>query len=518
MKAGKSGLILLLIVPFFLNDSALTAQDDAKKINAIQISAGIELADEPAIVIGGIRLTLGQAIQQAIKQNHDIIAGSYDAAMSDTYYEQFQKKYSIFLNAEGGYKYQKYPDSSAILTGEKTTTWDANAAVAKMFSSGTTVAGGVSHTYTEKTMPDDPALAAFADMLGPASYNMPVLFVSVQQDLLRNGFGYGERRQEQILKNAGVMQRDHIVSMSVIINKTRLDNSELQLRETQKVRNIIARRVALGQADSFNINYYNMLLAGAEAGVIAARQKYRDSLRNFLTTVNLSGDTVIEGTAVFSNKLPVMNGEAALKTAYEKRADYKNAVLAVENARLALEMYAGDAMPSLTAELKMSTMSQYETAAGAYGEAAALKYPSVESRLRMTYPLDDSEQRINERNARFKLKQARINLDKTERTVRDDIYSKLEAVETSYELYQKAGDANRQAAAFYNKMLQSLQRGRLSTADVKNGLDAMLNSRQNELTALVYFNAAILQFEVAKNELFDKYQIKADDYIPKDKK
>jgi len=541
MNTRLSTLIIIVLTVFFFDAYALKAQEKEGRNGNNMKPATVELADEPAVVIGGVRITLAQAIRQAIQQNYDILAGSYDVAMSDTYYEQFQKKYSIFLNAEGGYKYQKNIDAQVFAYGEKYQSLDTSVSLAKMFDTGTTVAAGVSHTYMDKTPQSyDPSLltptqlevlSLFGGMMGPNQYNMPVLFVGVQQELLKNGFGYNERRQAKILKNVGKMQKDQIVSMlsmvvvgviadywTVVLNKTQLDNAELQLQETKKVRNIVVRNVNLGLADGFNVNYYNLLVAGAEASVISARQKYQDALRTFLTTVNLGEDVNVAGSAVFGNVMPGLDEESALKTAYEKRADFRNALLAVENARLELEMLSRDAMPSLTAELNMSTMSQNENFGGAYGDAASFKYPSIEARVKMTYPLDDREQVINERNARFKMKQAQINLDKTRRTVRDDIKSKMEAVNTAHELYKKASEAHVQAEAFYYKMLQSLQRGRLSSADVKNGLDAMVSSRQQELTALVYFNVSMLQFEVAKNELFERYEINVDDYIPKDTK
>jgi hypothetical protein len=50
---------------------------------------------------------------------------------------------------------------------------------------------------------------------------------------------------------------------------------------------------------------------------------------------------------------------------------------------------------------------------------------------------------------------------------------------------------------------------------VKNGLDAMIETRQRELEALVQYNVALLQLDLAKNELFDRYKIDVNKYIPK---
>lgn len=109
-------------------------------------------------------------------------------------------------------------------------------------------------------------------------YHMPVYFVSVEQELLRNVVGYNERRTQKMLDIGANMQKDYILyTLSqfvvgvisdywyVVQQKTRLANADLQVLETRKVRDIIARNVKLGLLDDFNLNFYNARLAGAEA-------------------------------------------------------------------------------------------------------------------------------------------------------------------------------------------------------------------------------------------------------------
>ena len=131
-----------------------------------------------------------------------------------------------------------------------------------------------------------------------------------------------------------------------------LENAELQVRETKKVRDITARNAGYGLADDYTLNMYNSMLAGAEAKMTMARKNYRESLRSFLTTINMDENMDVTGTAVFSNKYPAINVEEALKTAYQKRADYQNALLAVENAKLGLKVASNSTLPSLIAEVK----------------------------------------------------------------------------------------------------------------------------------------------------------------------
>jgi hypothetical protein len=84
-------------------------------------------------------------------------------------------------------------------------------------------------------------------------------------------------------------------------------------------------------------------------------------------------------------------------------------------------------------------------------------------------------------------------------------------------VYLKAIEARRQSELFYQGMLTNLRRGKITSAVAKNGLDALVQSREQELQALVGYNISLLQFDVARNVLFEKYKIDVDKYIPKDK-
>lgn len=516
----------------------LRADAIAQQNNRTQETRGsfnVELSENAAFSITGKKVTLGDAIRLVLEQNRDTLSGAYDVAMTDSMYRKFQAKYSPYLNLESSIGQNKYPEAMGMMYGTEKNTWNISASIAKMFSSGTTVAAGVKHdyaktTYQATTIPTNGGDSITLSGFGAPEYHQPVMFASIKQELLKNSFGYNDRRQVEILRNQGVIQRETIINYlaglvvqvvvdywTVVVNSSALENAELQLRETMRVRNIIAQNVRIGLAERFDLNYYNSLVASSEARKVQAQQQYRDSLRNLLQTLNLDENIRIEGTAVLSGAVPEINRDLALKIAYAKRADYLNARLAMKNAQLSLDMYDNQGMPSMMAELNVSSMAQQQTYGEAYSDAASATYPAWEAKVTFTYPLDDQEQKTNVRDAKFKLKQAKLQFDKYQRVVRDDITSKIEHIDTAYRLYGKAKETTQQSETYYRRMLANLQRGRFTAAVVKNGLDAMVESRQRELEALVQFNVSLLRFDLAKNELFDKYDVDVSKYIPKGK-
>jgi hypothetical protein len=53
--------------------------------------------------------------------------------------------------------------------------------------------------------------------------------------------------------------------------------------------------------------------------------------------------------------------------------------------------------------------------------------------------------------------------------------------------------------------------------NVKFALDSLVQARQGELEALVQYNVALLQFDLARNEIFDRYNVDVEKYIRVDK-
>ncbi|MBN1497211.1 MAG: TolC family protein [Spirochaetes bacterium] len=533
MRTIAATAMLACMALFLLPETGAQAQGKAAADSGTAAQENrrikIEYADEPAIVLGAMRITLGQAIEFAVKQNHDLLAAAYDVAMVDTAYNQFQKKFAPVLSANAGASYAQLPSSQSTFYGKKATQVGAGVGIYKNFSSGTTVAAGYKHEYLSKKMSDSFGSQLFSGMSGPAHPHKPEIYLMVQQELLKNSFGINDRKIDKILKNAMTMQKEAMIMLlsmvvvnvvsdywTTVVAKVSLENAGLQVRETKKVRDITARNARYGLADDFQLNLYNAMLAGAEAKLLMARTQYRQSLRNFLSTINMDESLDVTGTAVFSNRYQPVDVEEALKTAYEKRADYRAAVMQLENAKLSLEMAKNNSLPSLNAVVQGKVSGENNSFGGSYGDIMQFKYPAIQGNLQMSYPIGDKEVYAAERNARFKVKQSEIELDKIKRGVRDNILESTDYIEATFQCYQKAVEARKQSELAYQGMLRDLRLGRLNSAIVKNTLDALIATRDAELSSVVGYNQSVLFFDVARNILFEKYNIDVDKYIPKD--
>jgi hypothetical protein len=490
----------------------------------------IEIADEPFMIIGGMKMTLGQAIERALTQNYDVLTVGYEAAMIDTNYKEFRRKFDPVLSAEAGGNYVVFPPVLYQLKGIDMEGVNTGVTIYKKFESGTTLAAGLENDWRNIKIKDG-LKKGMADMLTPSSANSPGLFVSIQQELLNNAFGINDRTMDRIMKNAMTMQKEAIkfqLSLivvgvigeywTVVMDKVAMENAELQVEETRKVRDIAARNMQYGLSTDYTLNMYDAMLAGARAKFPLSRQKYSESRRRFLTTINFDSNMAVSDAAVFTDRLPDINVEEGMKTAFEKRADYRNALLSLENAKMGSKISSNSMLPSLVAEFNMKSSGENRNFGESYGEVGLFQYPAIQGKLKMTYPFGDAALYTQDRNARFRLKQAEIQLEKNKCQVKDDVLNSSEKIETLYTTYKNAMEARKKSELFYQGMLRDLRMGRLSSSIVKNGLDALVQSREGELQALIGYNVSLLQYDVVRNILFEKYNINVEKYIPRDKK
>lgn len=521
----------LLWTLLFSSFNGIIAQDkpsDKENNNATEEET--KSKEKQTFMIEGIEIPIEKAIELVIKKNLTLRAAKYDLIKTDTAARKFNKKYAPVVSAEGNYSNQKNPPSgSTVFSGTEMYQMDVTASISKLFSTGTLVQLGVTEIYSDS---NDQALTMNIGMseviIKPEdpAYHKPNFFIYIQQELLKNSFGYQDRKEEKILKNSSKMQRDSLLYelsglvvnalvdyWQVTIQKEALKNAEMELKSARYVRNIIARNIRIGLAERFDLNQYNAVVETAESKVALAHQNYAEAVRKLLRTINMPPETKVEGITNLVDTLPSLNKEKALEAAFSKRVDYKNALLDLENAELEVKKFENEALPSLTANFKIASYGQDENITPAWGDTAKLTYPSWSAGIKMSYPLWDEGVKTDVRNAHLHVKQAKINLEDMRQEIRDDVLNKLERVRLQHEVLLKSRNARIQSEAYYYRLMVRARQGKFNSVQVKNALDSVTGARQQELEMLVQYNISLLQFDLAKNEIFEKYKINIERII-----
>lgn len=492
----------------------------------LRLVAQEEVTQEPAIVIQGVRFTLDQAIDYVLRNNLTLQAARYDVVMSDTGEKKYEKKFAPVINGEGRYTRTVNPINLQTAFGNESQQMDLSLSVSKLFTSGTMVTAGVRDTFFEVL--NAPGFNNGLIRITPdPGFHKPALFVTVQQELLKNYFGYSDRRQMEVMKSQGLAQRSAAINLlsqlvvqvlvdywQVTVQASALENAILEERSTRNVRNIVANNTRLGLAENFELNQYNSMLENAIAKRKIAEQQLIDAQRKMLRSINMPPDTRIEGITELVDTLPAdLEPEKALKAAFQKRVDYLNAKQALERARLQLEIEENNALPSLTASFSLTTQGQNQVLWPALANTGTLDFPIWAVGVKMSYPLWDEEIRVNTRNARFAITQAKMQLENLTKEITDEVTSRLESVKMLHHVLQNSRQAAREAELYYERLLVRVRQGKFNSVAVKQALDNLVLLKQKELEARVNYNVALLQFDLAKNEVFERYNVDVEKYL-----
>lgn len=480
-----------------------------------------------SFTIGGVTLTLPQAIELVIRNSPILQSARYDVLMSDSTYNQYMKKFA--WNFSTGTNYNKTKFKMDPENGNDIWTWSLDASIAKMFASGTFLNFGFKETLTDRNDKDRKLSLLGNDIYlsrAQPALHKPAFFFTVQQELLKNAFGMNDRKTKRILNNATEMRRLGLIYQlsnlvvatlgdywSVTIYKDALANARREYNSTVQVRNIIARNVRVGLAERYELNQYNALVASATTKVKIVEQQLNDAVRKLVRTINLPADTKVEGVTSLVTHLVEVDIEASIQRAYKKRIDYTNLQKELENALLSKDIAKNESWPSLKAGLSVTVQGQDKKFFPAFGETFTGKYPIVDVGLRLTYPLWDLEIKTKLRNADYKIKQLRIQVAQKEKEIRDDVVSKSEMLKVRYEAYVQSENVLKESELFYRRLLERSGKGKISAVVLKSAIDSVTSARKNRLQSLVQYNLAILQYDLAVNQIFDKYNVDVEKII-----
>ncbi|MBN8221558.1 MAG: TolC family protein [Spirochaetes bacterium] len=499
--------------------SAPAAKADTKDAKDTAEPGDVQRAGEASFNIGGMKISLQDAINMVLEKNLTLQAAKYDVVMTDTNQRKLEKKYAPIISADA-----RHLDFSSSPLGTLSTQAyqnDITASISKLFSTGTTVGGGYRMQNVQAQ-----AIPSFGFAGGNTTYNG--YFINVQQELLKNSFGYADRKMDKIAQKQAEGQRAYTVNLlsslvvqaladywQVTIMKSALENARLEEKSNRQVRAIVSRNVSFGLGETYDLNNYNARVAASQAKVAMAEQNLINATRKLLRTINMPVDTKIEGVTTLVDTLPELDSNAALKAAMEKRVDLKNAKIELEVAELQTDLYGNQALPSLSAYFNLVSQGTNNNLLFPGSPVIIFQSPQWQVGVRASYPLWDEEIKVNQRNAGMQLSQSRIKLANIEQEMRDEVLTRLENVRLNYEVFKSSRVSRKESESFYNRMLARTRTGKLNFQLVGDALNNMVANRQRELEALVNYNISLLQFDLAKNEIFERYGVNVEKILEK---
>lgn len=402
--------------------------------------------------------------------------------------------------------------------------------VNKMLTTGTYVGLEYADTKVDTNAGESPLnymiYGEVAFFMQQPAIHTGALTVTLSQELLKDGFGYNQRRQQDIARNNSMIQREQLTfQLSQLVVKAMVDYWNLAVQEDNletmyllnkniaDIRNITRKKMGFGLSESFQLNQWNALLAQSEISTNNALKSRNAAQREFLKVMNLPEDYSISMTQNLRETVPNdIDLEKDIDHALKTRPDIKNIRLQEKNAELARDMAENNMLPSVTVNGRYSYRDQ-SLQPYPHRDIPNRTWPESSIQVRVEYPLWDEGNKVDVRNANLSLRQLKIQREETTRTVRNDLQNAHEDIITSHKALQKAKYAVDQTEAFYANIIRGYRQGRFNADTVKQALDALFQARFSRLQAKIGFNIALVNYDMKSNRLWDKYNVDIDRYI-----
>jgi outer membrane protein TolC len=534
-------LIISLLTLSFCSTAETKNPEESNLIstNDSEIIESGDIANKPSITndqtVKETNLKLDEAINRALENNPNILRKKLDLAKADTNQQKNQGKYAWRAVADASIDQQKLPfNQNNIFSGTKQQTNTYNAGIEKLFSTGTYFKVNVNtKRFDSNAFEDQFRTPSGFGALGIGPLYTSSVSVTIAQDLLKNAFGYKERKTEQILENNTLILQDQLEQeLSQLIVESLVDywdysvkdNSvetyEQLLENTKNIRNLTIRKRSLGLSEGFEVNQWNALYAQAESQLQKAVVDRDEAQRKLIRTLALNENTKFNDITPLVETLPSkLNYDSDLAYAYKHRADFRNMARKKENSELALKIANSDALPTLKVSGSIgyqgqNLVSSKENFSDKGNGISSYKYPIRQGSVDFSYPLNDKGVEAGIRDAEIQKRQALLEESDLVKAVADDIKTRIDLLKSSYKIYENAKVTESESKKYYNGVVRSFQQGRFNAVAVKNALDSLVQDQLSLIRAKVDYNINLHRYYVAKNSLFDEYKIDKEKLVP----
>ena len=475
-----------------------------------------------------LRLSLKDAVKKVIETNATVQNAKFEILKADTPIYKNESKFTWKIIAEVAKSEVKLPyNQNNFLSGTKLQTDKLSAGIEKQFSTGTYFLAEVSTIRFDSNALENPLTtpAAFA-FLGVKPLHTGAVSVKLSQELLKYSFGRTEKTKEQILRTQSAIQQDTLIfQLTQLVTQTLVEYWSLSvadsavltyerlLENAKSISKLTARKQAIGTAERFEQSQWNSVVANVESQVERTKLDRDDAKRRLQRILGVDSQTEINGVTDLVEVIPEINLEADIKYALENRIDLKNLKRQKELAKLGLSVAEDEDMPSVKisgtassrAQSLLSPQDNYYL--GNYNGIRSWKYPEYRADVTLSYPLWDQGVKTTIRDSQINIKEITDQEAALTREIEDELRTRYEAIKSSYLVLLTAKRTEEETKKFYDGLVTKFIQGRYSALAVKNALDAFTQAQLVGFQAKVNFNINLLRYDLAKNYLFEKYDI-----------
>jgi len=475
-------------------------------------------------------LSMKQTIQLVLNNNTSVRIQQLEILKSDTELLKDESQYTPKVD----FSFQSYVNKqkqtpSTIFQGTKTNQDTYTAGIEKLFRSGTYFRLEGSDTRLDTNAGEGTAAQSnpLLSQLAQPPLHTGAVKILLQQELLKNAFGYNQSRLTDIRRKQALIERERLefelaqLTVSAMVDywtlaiaEKEVDTSRDLLQNAAYIRGITAQKTGLGLAEPFEVNQWNAVVAQARARLQQAELDRDTKRSDLLRVLNLNPNLQLTGaTELIEAAPPEVDLQEDIQNALATRPDIRIIRRQLEISRLSEDIAENNLLPSITLGGSYASKDVARYSGSAFDAVPQGKYPEYSIQFKIEYPLWDEGARVDARNARINRRQLQLQEEQISRQVADDIRQSREQIKVAYRSVQEARVALANTQAFYNGLVRRYRQGRFSADAVKNALDALVQSRQALTRALINYNISLIRYDLARNAVFTKYEINIDEVI-----
>lgn len=511
--------VFLLLVVLVEKVKSADAENAGNKGSVAEADAPLDEDKEKPL-----KLDLQKVLNLVVSNNLDVKKALLDYKASTIKLRKFQSRFSYNLFLSPLYSSRENPSENPSTTfqGTQTDSLNVDTGISRKIITGTSVSLGYNGIYQNIKGAEIDAGPGGTIDFGGKGYQSGIV-LSIRQDILKNMFGINDRLTEKILVNASRMQKDMVKLQlsnllvqaligywSVMVAEENLKTAKSTLDSTIMIRDLVKRKQGLGLSEKEDLFDWDSKVLQSENVYETAEKNLYDARLAVKRTLDLDKETSFDIVTSFEKDPPSVDYERAIRDALSKRVDLRNQRIRMKSSELECRIAANNLDPSLSLNLSTGTV---DYSGSSYPETFDDINRQWSVGFELRYPLGNREARIRMEQAMLEHEKNSVELKRLEKEIMDEIDSIVKQCDLAFSAYKKSVKSREFSEKYYNQVLIKFKQGRYDAVALKLSLDNYVKLQQQALKALVDYNISLLRRDLARNVIFENYNIKIDDIL-----
>jgi len=466
----------------------------------------------PALAQEGVlRLSLKEAIRQAVEKNLDVKAELYNPAIAEGDVRKNLGIYDTLLTLSTGFDYSITQPASAFLSGaeiNRLKRFNLTPGASQLLSTGGTVGLSFDNLYTNTNA--DPARFM-------SHYWQSDATVTLSQPLLKNR---GKENTELNITVAkynkdGSLERfrtrllDTVARVRIEYNRLHTLRAELEVRKSslQLARKILGDtqgRIKAGVLPAMESLNAEFGVAGREKDLIDAERAVMNQNDALRVLLQIPVQEEIIPVDVPSKEPFQVKADEMVRRALAERPEIREQQANLRSSELQSRVARNQTLPDLNLNASASLNGLDMNYNRNLEKVGSGDYPAWGVALQFSYPLGNNAAESEYVRSRLRVDQTKTQVRSLEANVANEVKTAIRGVEATY----KQIEVTDRGSAFAEERLRSfIKRNEVGLATTRDVLDVendLAAARNGQIQALAGYNDAITQLLRATGELLER--------------